>query len=79
MGVKKFIKNVIENIGIANFELKNKKKSLKELLIKLKQKRVAVLKELKNDLDEKEEQRLQEELELLSLHIRKAKKRLNSL
>jgi len=76
MGAKKIIKNITEFLNLTNFTVNSKRKALKDLLAKLKKKRVKVLRELKKDLEIQEEKELQEELELLSFHIKKAKKKL---
>lgn len=79
MGVKKFIKSVVESLNISTQGISGKKKSLKSLLKKLKIKRVHILKELKKELPQKRKKELYEELELVSLHIEKGKKKLNKL
>ena len=79
MGVKKFIQNVLESLKITDFEITSKKKSLKALLSKLKKKRVDILKELQKEPSDKQKTELNEELELISLHIKKGKKRLEEL
>lgn len=79
MGAKKLIKNIAEFLQLTNFTFSGKKKSLKDLLVKLKKKRVKVLKELKKEPNAEDEKKLQDELELLSFHIGKAKKKLSSL
>jgi len=79
MGVKKFIQNVLESLKITDFEITSKKKSLKALLSKLKKKRVDVLRELKNESSDKKIKELNEELELITLHIKKGKNRLEDL
>jgi chromosome segregation ATPase len=78
MGIKKFIRAAIEALDISDFEIKGKKKSLKSLLKKLKQRRVELLKEIKNP-SQKPLKELQDELELLNLHIKKGKEKLNEL
>ena len=79
MGVKKLIGKITEFLNISNFKFNSKKKSLKNLLCKLKKKRVQILKELKKDLEIQDKKKLQEELEIISFHITKAKKKLASL
>lgn len=79
MGVKKLIEKITEFLNITNYEVIGKKRSLKDLLFKLKRNRVRVLKKLKKDLDIQEKKILKEELKLLTLHIKKAKKKLASL
>ena len=79
MGINKFIKSVIGALNLKDFELKSKKKSLKTLLCKLKKHRVKILKELKKEKSKKEILELNEELELISVHIKNGKERLNAL
>jgi hypothetical protein len=79
MRAKRLIQKISDFLNLANFTLSGKKRALKELLQKLKEKRIALLKELKEELPAEEEKRLREELELLSLHIAKAKKKIESL
>lgn len=79
MGVKKFINKVLESLHISSFEITGKKKSLKALLKKLKQRRVEILKELKGELSQKRVDELTEELELVTFHIKKGKTKLESL
>lgn len=78
MGAKKIIKNITDFLNISNFTLNGKKKALKKLLFKLKKKRVEALRELKKEPEAEDKKKLQEELELLSFHITKAKKKLES-
>lgn len=78
MGTKKIIKNITDFLNISNFTLNGKKKALKKLLLKLKKKRVEALRELKKEPEAEDKKKLQEELELLSFHIAKAKKKLES-
>ncbi|MBN2816989.1 MAG: hypothetical protein JXQ67_09920 [Campylobacterales bacterium] len=79
MGAKKIIKNIADFLNLTNFTINGKKRSLKDLLKKLKEKRVKILRALKNECSEEEEKALNEELELISFHIRKAKKKLEDL
>lgn len=79
MGVKKFINSTLEAFNLGNFEINGKKKSLKTLLLKLKKKRVKILKELKEEQKEEKVKELKEELELVTLHITKGKKKLETL
>lgn len=79
MGVKKFIQKVLESLKITDFEITSKKKSLKALLSKLKKKRVDILRELQKESSTKNINELKEELELVTFHITKGKKRLEEL
>ncbi len=79
MGVKKFITGVLESLNMKSFELQSKKKSLKTLLTKLKKRRVKILSELEFETDQEKRIPIKEELELITLHIEKGKKKLNKL
>ena len=79
MGVKKFINSVLESLNMKNFELKSKKKSLKTLLSKLKKRRVKILSELEYETDQEKRALIKEELDLITFHIEKGKKKLNKL
>lgn len=79
MGVKKFINSVLNSLNIENFKVSGKKKSLKNLLSKLKRRRVVILKKLDNEGDQDKRALIKEEFELISLHIQKGKEKLNEL
>ncbi len=79
MGVKKFIHNVLKSLNMEDFELKSKKKSLKTLLQKLKKKRVKILSELEFESNQAKRVIIKEELELITFHIKKGKKKLSNL
>ncbi len=79
MGVNKFIQNVLKSLNMKNFELKSKKKSLKTLLTKLKKKRVQMLQELEFESDQEKRALIKEELELITFHLEKGKKKLMEL
>lgn len=79
MGVKKFIRSVLESLNMEDFELKNKKKSLKTLLQKLKKQRVKILRELEFQTNEKKRTPIKEELKLITFHIKKGKEKLAEL
>ncbi len=76
MKVKEFIESIKVYLGLHEFEKKGKKKSVKILLEKLKQKNDEITLELEKKPEEKE---LIEELEIISLHIKKAEKILEKL
>lgn len=76
MKVKKFIDNIKEYLELHEFEKKSKKKSVKILLKKLKLKYADIAKDLEAKPEEKE---LIEELDIISLHIKKAEKILEKL
>ena len=79
MGVKKFIHNVLESLNMDDFELKSKKKSLKTLLRKLKKRRVKLLRELEFESNQDKRVPIKEELEIITFHIKKGKKKLLDL
>jgi hypothetical protein len=74
--VKEFIQSVKEYLGLHEFEKKGKKKSVKILLEKLKLKSVEITREVEK---KPEQSALIEELEIVSLHIKKAEKILEKL
>ena len=76
MKVKEFVENIKAYLGLHEFEKKGKKKSVKILLEKLKQKLEEITLEIEKRPEEKE---LIEELEIISLHIKKAEKILEKL
>ncbi len=79
MGLKKFIKSVQSTLGLEDFNQEGKKKSLKELLKKLNHRKKSIIILLKAPLGKKEESELKEELEIISLQIKKGKKILYKL
>lgn len=79
MGVKKFIADVLNSLELGKLKSSGKKKSLKQLLLKLKVARVKVLKELEDEADILQRKKLKEERDLISLHIKKAKEKLTTL
>lgn len=79
MGIKKFIKSVTDYLGLDKLEEMGKKKSLKNILSKLKTRRVKILNSIKNREDESKYDELQEELDIVNLQIKKGKQILNKL
>ena len=79
MGVKKFIKSVLSSLEIKKFELNGKKKSLKILLNKLKKRKVKILKKLKVEQNDKKKEALEEECDLINIHIKNGLKKLKEL
>ena len=79
MGIKKFIESVKETLGLEGFAKENKRKSVKNLLKKLNQKRENTDKLLKNKLDKKERKDLEEELQIIICQIKNGKKLLQKL
>ncbi|NCO01371.1 MAG: hypothetical protein GW906_06050 [Epsilonproteobacteria bacterium] len=79
MGIKKFIKSVTDYLGLDKLEEMGKKKSLKNILSKLKTRRVKILNSIKNREDESKCDELQEELDIVNLQLKKGKQILNKL
>lgn len=73
MGIKKFIKSVTDYLGLDKLEEMGKKKSLKNILSKLKTRRVKILNSIKNREDESKCDELQEELDIVNLQLKKGK------
>ena len=81
MKVKKFINRVKDFLGLDDFKKANKKKSVKNLLNKLKTRRKRLSKVLKKQQQKKRRKEIQEELDIVSLQIKKGRmilKKLNS-
>ncbi len=79
MGLKKFMKSVQSTLGLKDFKEESKKKSLKVLLKKLNSRKKSITALLKTPRDKKEENELKEELEIITLQIKKGKKILYKL
>ncbi len=79
MGIKKFINKAKGFLGLDEFEKSSKRKSIKALLKKLKEKKDKLTKELDKKLDKKVLKEKKEELEIISIHIKKGEKILEDL
>ncbi len=79
VGIKKFIKNVKSSLELKDFNKESKKKSLKALLKKLNTRKTSIKKSLESSPKKQEKEAFQEELEILSLQIKKGKKLLHNL
>ena len=79
MGIKKFINSVKESLGLDEFKISGKKKSIKRLLVKLRSRKEILNKVAKKKLDKKEKKELKEELAIISLQINKGEKILDEL
>jgi len=79
MSIKKFIESVKESLNLDEFEKTGKKKSIKRLLEKLKTRKEILDKVPKKKLDKKELKELKEELDIISLQIKKGEKILDEL
>ena len=79
MGIKHLIKNVQSTLGLKDFKKENKKKSLNALLKSLKSRKKTIIHALESSLKKKEIKEFQEEIDILSLQIRKGEKLLYDL
>ena len=79
MGIKKFINSAIESLGLDDFEKTGKKKSIKRLLGKLREREESLNKKLKKDPGKKEAKELNEELAIIKLQIKKGEKIMEQL
>ena len=78
MGVKKFIKKVKSTLGLVDYKVEGKKKSLKDLIKKLNTRKKSIKKSLET-ANKKEKKELDEELEIVTCQIKKGKKILHDL
>ena len=78
MGIKKFIKKVKSTLGLDDYEIEGKKKSLKDLIKKLNNRKKSIKKSLET-ANKKEKKELHEELEIVTCQIKKGKKILHDL
>lgn len=79
MGIKKFIKKAKHMLGLNDYGIEGKKKALKDLLKKLRERKKSITKSLEASLGKKEKKDLEEELKIVSLQIKKGKKILHEL
>jgi len=78
MGFKKFIKKVKLTLGLDDYEIEGKKKSLKDLIKKLNARKKSIVTSLSH-ANKKEKKELNEELEIITCQIKKGKKILHDL
>ncbi len=78
MGIKKFIKKVKSTLGLNDYEIEGKKKSLKDLIKKLNSRKKSINKSLET-ANKKKKKELEEELEIVTYQIKKGKKILHNL
>lgn len=76
MGIKKLRESIESTLGLKNLKQENKKKSLKSLMEKLNRKQKIIEKSLESSPKNKE---LKEELQIVSLLIKKVKQQLAKL
>lgn len=80
MGIKEFIENVKESLGLDEFKKKSKKKSIKNLLKKLNDKKEEItLKLAGKKINKKDKKVLLEELAIINVQIKNGDKILNKL
>ena len=79
MNIKKFIASVIASLNLDGFEKTGKKKSIKRLLEKLEARKEILTHTEKKNLSKKERKELKEELEIITLQIKKGNAILNEL
>ncbi len=79
MSIKKFIKKVKHSLGLNDYKIEGKKKSLKDLLKKLNGRKRSINKSLETSLKKKDKKELEEELKIVSCQIKKGKKILHEL
>ncbi len=79
MGVKKFINSIVEFLDLDDFSVKNKKKTIKNLIEKLKERQKILKKKLSKTKDKKEAKKIKEDLSILHLQLKKANKYLTKL
>ena len=71
MGVKKFMELVKETLGLDEMKKSSKKKSVKNLLKKLNDKKVSIDKKIKGKVDKKRKKELLEERDIVDFQIKK--------
>ncbi len=79
MSIKKFIKKVKHTLGLNDYEIEGKKKSLKDLLKKLNSRKKSINKSREATLKKKKKKELEEELEIVTCLIKKGGKILHKL
>jgi len=79
MSIKKFISMVTESLGIEKINKSSKRKSIKSLLKKLKAKKDTLSKELAKKTDKAETKDKKEELDIITIQIKKGEKILEKL
>jgi hypothetical protein len=73
MKIKKFIKSVAHFLGLGDYKIEGKKKALKDLIKKLNKRKREMKKKIKETPVKKDKKELEEELEIVSLELKKAK------
>lgn len=79
MGTKKFITRVTEFLGLEVMETTKKKKTLKILIKSLENKKSRLHKILNKKISKKRKKELEEEYDIVSIHLKKGRKVLQKL
>ena len=79
MGIKKFITSIQSSLSLKENRKMSKKKALKDLLKKLHIRKKFVMKSLEGSLGKKEKKEMEEDLDIISLQIKKGEKLLKAL
>ncbi|MAD41764.1 MAG: hypothetical protein CL623_05165 [Arcobacter sp.] len=79
MSAKKFITKVTEFLGLEVMETTKKKKTLKKIIKNLDNKKRQIKKSLNKKISKKRKKLLEEEYEIVSIHLKKARKLLHKL
>ncbi|MBU3015282.1 hypothetical protein KO488_10970 [Poseidonibacter lekithochrous] len=79
MGAKKFITKVTEFLGLEVMETTKKKKTLKKLIKNLENKQNQIHKSLNKKINKKRRKLLEEEAEIVSIHLKKGREILHEL
>ncbi len=79
MNIKKFIQSVGESLGLEEFKKSGKKKSVKNLVKKLKEKKEITENLLKTTLSAKEKEEKEEDLKIILCHLKKSNKIIDKL
>lgn len=79
MGAKKFITKLTEFLGLEVMESTKKKKTLKKIIRNLENKKIQIHKSLDKKINKKRRKLLEEEYEIVSIHLKKGKKLLHEL
>lgn len=79
MGAKKFITKITEFLGLEVMETTKKKKALKILIKNLENKKSQINKSLDKKINKKRRKLLEEEYEIVSIHLKKGRKLLHEL
>ncbi len=79
MKIKSFIEDVCETLGIDVFKKSTKKKSIKNLIKKLENKKNELIESHKKKSDKKKRKEINQEIDIIEIQIKKAQKVLDKL